>query len=936
MKFTAKLFLALAFVASFVLTSCKDDNEDNYQNAIAKTIDLSGLLAKVDDMQKKIDNLEVRVLNGCGCKVTQNADGTITVETCSGQKATSQKVDFLKDANGNPIGIVIGDQASKFLNDDALNDAGFKTDANGNVIGFTIPGKEDIDLNDLLDIKNQKVSFVKEGAKIVGVKIGEETYGVKYLYSEDNKLIIGMEINGEKHYFTECGCKFILDDKGNLIGLQQDDVKHYLKEYVDFIYEDNDPAKKVVGIKVGQKEYQFSEGSALVVEFVKDDKEDPKKITGIKIGEEIEHFATASELAELVKKVETLQGVVGDEKAGLVKDVKDLQERMETAEGNIEDIQDDINEINETLEDLQDQIDEITERLDAIEKTIAKLVTGITIQQVYNPAFGSYNSVISNVQTDMLIGYFNYYDQPIQFFDYAYDPVKSMGTLIDDREGNAGKIYLTVNPNTVDFTGLDLQLVNSNDDASGIILGKLKKSYDLLHFGYTRSAADNGFYEIPANLTLKGLGTDKTLDVVGNMNIDKTQIINDVKAFVREQNKTAAKPVLKDLAKVSFDAARSLNKLQALGVKCSYKELDTEKSIYSNYNIAAAAVKPLGFNTADDIFKEGGSYWRGYDKAKQMVTKVTKKVAKKAVDEFDKQFMLGNLSGDIEDVLLKIDTIDHVKVPEDAMKFVYQLDTTMTLKFKAETSIDMSQALAEKTICTKYAVEDGKLVEKEWTTLKYLADESKIAVDATVRAPEEGEEGVTEYTVRFKKTIEIDMTARFTDIINQINEGFDDTNDLIGALEKLLEDANDMLAHIKKLEQRVKDAKFLDRVWNYTDKIANKVGKYGPYLFKPTLFINSDNGFGICGFRGAVSQAKGTVTVVPTTYSAEIVAPILRKAIKVNGTVVTVDGKKALDGNVKSVDITSYLNAGANKIQLYAVDFYGKSVEEEYIINYTK
>ena len=39
-------------------------------------------------------------------------------------------------------------------------------------------------------------------------------------------------------------------------------------------------------------------------------------------------------------------------------------------------------------------------------------------------------------------------------------------TFFNEKEGNAGKVYLTVNPSATDFTGAQFSLVNSLDEES--------------------------------------------------------------------------------------------------------------------------------------------------------------------------------------------------------------------------------------------------------------------------------------------------------------------------------------------------------------------------------------------------------------------------------------------------------------------------------------
>ena len=90
----------------------------------------------------------------------------------------------------------------------------------------------------------------------------------------------------------------------------------------------------------------------------------------------------------------------------------------------------------------------------------------------------------------------------------------------DGAEGNAGTLYLTINPNTVNFDGVEsndstgVALENSQGKLCGLKLGKVKKSDALLKARSSRSV-QNGFYEIPATVNednLNALRADNAND----------------------------------------------------------------------------------------------------------------------------------------------------------------------------------------------------------------------------------------------------------------------------------------------------------------------------------------------------------------------------------------------------------------------------------------
>ena len=154
-------------------------------------------------------------------------------------------------------------------------------------------------------------------------------------------------------------------------------------------------------------------------------------------------------------------------------------------------------------------------------------------------------------------------------------------------------------------------------------------------------------------------------------------------------------------------------------------------------------------------------------------------------------------------------------------------------------------------------------------------------------------------------------------MLGDINQNFKDVNDLIDALNLALNDVNEMLSNIRNLQQKLESNGVLpQRVFAYLDKVAAKVAQYTPELFKPTLLISSDNGLGVCGFYGAPSEVKGNVTIVPTTWTGELLSPIYKKYIRINN-----GNGQYVEGN--SLDITSQLKSGVNTIEYRALDYQG-------------
>ena len=287
--------------------------------------------------------------------------------------------------------------------------------------------------------------------------------------------------------------------------------------------------------------------------------------------------------------------------------VSDLEEAMKAAD-----------------EELQAQIDTLKDRVAATEKdinnllgTLKKQISGIIIQATYSPVFGN-GSLPLGIQTNILAAYAaktaisNAYDFPSygkanladpeghaiitgEDFDYVNDVlgqwpavvnIPANELLVNDSEGNAGKMYLTVNPTNVDFSGTDFKLVNSKGEESKIQLSKLNASDEVLKFGWTRGTtvgevSANGFYEVDATIS-------KENALKMQPEVAKGQFKDAVKKALDGQKRLAAKEV----AKALFN---SLSPLQRYGVKAEWQDSVGKRSVTSAFDIAAFSIEPLGF-----------------------------------------------------------------------------------------------------------------------------------------------------------------------------------------------------------------------------------------------------------------------------------------------------------------------------------------------------
>lgn len=292
----------------------------------------------------------------------------------------------------------------------------------------------------------------------------------------------------------------------------------------------------------------------------------------------------------------------------------------ETLQSELEKFQSQIDDISSKLETLNT---EINTKFGLIQSSLNKYVSSVLIQGTDNPVFGSF-AFPANITSNVLAAYYgdvkdlrfptnetyNYVDATTaltaadlkelgvtsanQFFYNG----RVVGHLQSDGNvaaGNAGTLYVTVNPNTVNAEGATPVLVNSQDVQSGVMLSELKKSDKVLNFGYTR-AADNGFYEAAATVTPGVVESVSPRISYSDLSGLKDKVKEAVNA-VRNKGNVDVTGLIYSVYSISS------NILDAQAVKFPWSDTDiygntVERATYSQYSLAATAVHPLSYGFA--------------------------------------------------------------------------------------------------------------------------------------------------------------------------------------------------------------------------------------------------------------------------------------------------------------------------------------------------
>ncbi|MBP3850268.1 MAG: hypothetical protein J6E43_05585 [Prevotella sp.] len=278
---------------------------------------------------------------------------------------------------------------------------------------------------------------------------------------------------------------------------------------------------------------------------------------------------------------------------------------------------------------LQEQIDSLCDEMDAIKASLRQEVTGIEIQAAVNPIFGTFAYPV-DVQSNILAAYYGTVTtQLVKFptsdatlaqesswvwkkspitkdeleavFSGPYFTAEKGDILMDEEEGNAGVLYLTVNPSNIDFTdNHNFSLRSSDNQLSKVKLSELKPCTEQLKWGYKRAIenSSNGFYSAQATI-------DKAQVKDVALTFKVSNLASTIEAMMNDWSKVRAA----DVAKLGYSI---LTGLQAdaprLGVQAQWKdEVTGWQNWVSKYDLAAVSVNPLGFdfltkeNNAGDV-----------------------------------------------------------------------------------------------------------------------------------------------------------------------------------------------------------------------------------------------------------------------------------------------------------------------------------------------
>jgi gas vesicle protein len=569
-----------------------------------------------------------------------------------------------------------------------------------------------------------------------------------------------------------------------------------------------------------------------------------------------------SDISSLKNRVQALEDAGYATTTELSNVKSELKELIDANAANILTLQGDVEELQNDIEELSQKLDKLSGKLDAIANKLNALISSIVVQNVNNPVFGSISTPLG-VNTNILLAYYGDVAHPVQFpyggSQYEYNGVQVLtgaelgalgvtpytaqsGIMMDESEGNAGKIYLTVNPSSVDATGTSFKLVNSKDEESGIELSPLAKSDTELKFGLTR--ADNGFYVAKATLPANSTAINKV-----KINIDSS-----LKSAMSSVLKTRSRSNVSNLLVQLFKQFEGV--LSAEGVKAPWTYTDENgkevtAATYSNYGIAATAFQPLSFKFL-------------YDSSLPTIPTIN------TINQIE--FDTPNFNFEIKPIT--------IKTPE--------ITLVMNLE---EVSIEIDKNLFAVTIDqfpTGYDETTGSLTYEKRVFYVDSADAFEKNLNeqingAIAKWPDQISGSVEDAVKEAIQSVTDDISSQIDSMLSDISGQISDkVGDLIGSIQ---DEVNG----------------YVDNVNSYIDNVNSVIGRLNNVLTNPNHYLqvmmaykaNNGNYYQLSNSKKnptIFTHNGGTgINLLATSYSAEIVVPAFKKYVAVTN-VYNADG----------------------------------------------
>lgn len=522
---------------------------------------------------------------------------------------------------------------------------------------------------------------------------------------------------------------------------------------------------------------------------------------------------------------------------------------------------------------LNNRLNSVSGSLDkALNSLVEQKLDGITVNATENPVTGYWNASFTGLNLKLASSFYGVAAEGNEDWDVKANQVLGKG-------GNAGYLYVSLNPTEIDPSLVKVELVNSQGEpAKGFELGEIDNTDKVLTFG-TKAAtvSANGFYQVPV------IASDPQNDGV---EFDKGALAAAAKNALNELRNPKENDL--DLSMIASALYKNIPVLTAYGVKAEYylynpntETLELTKTVkhaVSDYDIAAFAVKPVSFNFLKD-------------------NATLDKLSDWAVENF----RLPSLSSKLDKV---IDALN-VEISYD------KADEFYTYSVITPNGLFCQQDGNDVVIYGQGTdLNNGQLIDGELYRIKNATVEKKFISTG-------GSAAEFVFVIKTKDSTIADLLASAN-------------KQIAGKLQPI----KNVLSNVNAKWENV-----IAKVNPLLKKVASKIGSANK-LLQPTILYVDQNGnpntlSTIGGRLGTRFVGTGATTLYATSWTAELLAPAYKKSISVlekGATVTLTNGKSAaepFDGSVNKV-IFNAEKAGTYTIVYKAIDYSGVEVEKTF------
>ncbi len=533
---------------------------------------------------------------------------------------------------------------------------------------------------------------------------------------------------------------------------------------------------------------------------------------------------------------------------------------------------------------LNHRLDSVSGSLNsALNTLLEQKLDGITVNATENPVTGYWNASFTGLNLKLAS---SFYGVAAEGNEEDWD-VKANQVL--GKGGNAGYLYVSLNPTEIDPSLVKVELVNSQGEpAKGFKLGDIDNTDKVLTFG-TKAAtvSANGFYQVPV------IASDPQNDGV---EFDKGALAAAAKNALNELRNPKSNDL--DLSLIASALYKNIPVLTAYGVKAEYylynpdtKNLELKKTVkhaVSDYDIAAFAVKPVSFHFLKD-------------------NATLDKLSDWAVENF----RLPSLSSKLDKVIDALNVeISYDKADEFYTYSVItpnglycQQDGNDVVIFGQGTNLDNGQIVDGELYRIKNATVEKKFLSTGGSAVEFV------------------------FVIKTKDSTIADLLASAN-------------KQIAGKLQPI----KNVLSNVNAKWENV-----IAKVNPLLQKVSSKIGSANK-LLQPTILYVDQNGnpntlSTIGGRLGTRFVGTGATTLYATSWTAELLAPAYKKSISVeavkdenkDGAEVTLtDGTtsaaKPFNGSINKV-IFNAKKSGEYIIHYKAIDYSGVAVEKTFNVN---